>query len=246
MKRILVAAIALVLPGISIAQEVGHELLDASGGLPIVVWGNTEITTPEYDALVLPPGWLRNEPREGVGQTGQFLRSPGLPADGQFTTQEMFGFTWLHQASVVAIVGNLDPGGLLQASTVEKHHQLVWPAGSSITVLTSPAGDQYILVSRDAQRTSDTPTLPADWGLDARLVASELLVELPLHTTVIRADNEDSFQGPVPAHILPLPVPFLPTTGLVMLGVCLLSTGAALARSHRGSSETGEGQSVRR
>ena len=69
MKRILVAAIALVLPGTSIAQQVGHELLDASGGRPIVVWGNTEITTVEYDALVLPSGWLRNEPREGVGQT---------------------------------------------------------------------------------------------------------------------------------------------------------------------------------
>ncbi len=231
MKQILIAALVLVLPGTSTAQDVGHELLDASAGFPIVVWGNQEITTPEYDALVLPPGWLRNEPREGVGQAGQFLRSPGLPADGQFTTQELYGFTWLHQASVVGVGGNLDPGGLLTANTVEKHHELVWPAGSNATVLTAPGGEQYILVSRDAQRTSDTPTLPPGWTLDVRLVASDILVQLPLQTTVIRADNEDSFQGPVPASVLPVPapVPVLPTPGWVVIGACLLASGVALA-----------------
>jgi hypothetical protein len=225
-----------VLPGISTAQEVGHELLDASAGFPIVVWGNREITTPEYDALVLPPGWLRNQPREGVGQTGQFLRSPGLPADGEFTTQEMFGFTWLHQASVVALGGNLDPGGLLRATTVEKHHELLWPTGSNITVLTSPEADHYILVSRDAQRTSDTPTLPSGWTMEVVVLGQELLIQLPLHTTVIRADNEDSFQGPLPADFLPVPVPILPSTGLVMLALCLLSIGSVAARGRFGVS----------
>lgn len=238
MKLVLVAAIALVLPGISIAQEpVGHELLDASSGLPIVVWGNQEITTPEYDALVLPPGWLRNQPRESVGQTGQFLRSPGLPADGEFTTQEMFGFTWLHQASVVALGGNLDPDGLLQASTVEKHHELLWTAGSSITVLTSPDAVHYILVSRDAQRTSDTPTMPSGWTLEMMDLEQDLLIQLPLHATVIRADNEDSFQGPVPANLLPVPVPVLPTPGLVVLTACMLSIGSVMARMRLGASD---------
>lgn len=237
MQLILASAIGGVLPGISTAQQVGHELLDASGGFPIVVWGNTEITTPEYDALVLPPGWLRNQPREGVGQTGQFLRSPGLPADGQFTNQVMFGFTWLHQASVVAIGGNLDPGGLLRATTVEKHHELEWPTGSNITILTSPEAVEYILVSRDAQRTSDTPTLPSGWTLEVIALGQDLLVQLPLHTTVIRSDNEDSFQGPLPAGLLPAPVPLLPTSGLIMLTACLLSIGAAATHMRRGVSD---------
>ena len=235
--RLIVVAIAVVLPGISTAQQVGHELLDASAGFPIVVWGNTEITTPEYDALVLPPGWLRNQPREGVGQTGQFLRSPGLPADGEFTTQEMFGFTWLHQASVVALGGNLDPGGLLRATTVEKHHELEWPTGSNITILTSPEAVEYILVSRDAQRTSDTPTMPSGWTLEVIALEEDLLLQLPLHTTVVRADNEDSFQGPLPADFMPVPVPALSTSGLMMLTACLLSTGALVVRMRLGASE---------
>jgi hypothetical protein len=79
MKLFLVAAIALVLPYISIAQArvgVGHKLIDASSGLPFVVWGTQELTIEEYDALVLDSGWLRNQPRESVGQGSQFLRSP--------------------------------------------------------------------------------------------------------------------------------------------------------------------------
>jgi hypothetical protein len=206
---------------------VGHELIEMRSfpdPVMLVVWGTQELTIEEYDALELEPGWMRNQPREGVGQTGRFLRSPGRDADGDFTRQEMFGISWLHQATVVSIDGSLDPEGLLNASTVEKHHELTWPAGSSITILTSPEGVHYILVSRDARRTSDTPTIPDDWMLEVILLEEDLQILL-LRTTVVRTDNEDSFQGPVPSDILPLPEPNLGLAYGLVLG-----TLAALRR----------------
>jgi hypothetical protein len=185
----------------SVPVNPGHELLDFSGFPNVVVWGTQDLTIEEYDALMLPPGWRRNQPREGVGANGRFLRSPGRDADGDFTRQEMFGVSWLHQATIVSIDGFLDAEGLLLATTVEKHHELTWRAGSSITILTSPEGVSYALVSRDARRSSDTPTIPDDWMLEEILLEKNLTVLLPLHTTNIRTDNQDSFQGPLPSDL---------------------------------------------
>jgi hypothetical protein len=185
----------------SVPVNPGHELFDPSGFPNLVVWGTQDLSIAEYDALTPPQGWFRNQPREGVGARGRFLRSPGRDADGDFTRQEMFGVSWLHQATIVSIDGSLDPQGLLTASTVEKHHELSWCAGSSITILTSPEGARYILVSRDARRTFDTPTIPDGWMLEVILLEEDLRILLPLHTTVIRADNEDSFQGPLPSDL---------------------------------------------
>jgi hypothetical protein len=59
-----------------------------------VVWLTTDLTPAQLDALTLPAGWRRNELREDGGQTAsRFLRSPGAAGDGEFTRQEMFGFT---------------------------------------------------------------------------------------------------------------------------------------------------------
>jgi hypothetical protein len=187
--------------GVSVPVNPGHELIDPSGFPNLVVWGTQDLTIAEYDGLTPPPGWIRNQPREGVGARGRFLRSPGRDADGDFTRQEMFGVSWLHQATIVSIDGSLDPEGLLNASTVEKHHELTWCAGSSITVLTSPEGVRYVLVSRDARRTFDIPTIPDGWVLEAIPLEENLQILLPLYTTVIRTDNQDSFQGPLPSDL---------------------------------------------
>ena len=82
-----------------------------------------------------------------------------------------------------------------------KHHELGWCAGSSAAILTSPEGDRYIRVSRDAARTTDTPTIPDGWTLESFLLDEILTVRLFEQTTVIRTDNEDSFQGPLPSDL---------------------------------------------
>jgi hypothetical protein len=214
--------------GASVPVNPGHELLDATGFPDLVVWGTQDLTIEEYDALELPPRWLRNQPREGVGAAGRFLRSPGRDADGDFTRQEMFGVSWLHQATVVRLEGFLDAERLLLATIVEKHHELTWRAGSSITILTSPEGVRYALVSRDARRTSDTPTIPDDWMLEVILLEEDLRVLLPLHTTNIRTDNQDSFQGPLPSDLaragrqIAQPLPSISVGGLALLAGLLL------------------------
>jgi hypothetical protein len=220
----LLLLLLLLLPTTSLAgapaeEAVGHELIDATGGFPLVVWGTQDLTTEEYDALELEQGWLRNQPREGVADEGRFLRSPGRDFDGEFTTQEMFGVEWLHQASVVSVDGFLDPQHLLSSNTVEKHHELTWWAGSALTLLVSPEDVPYGLVSRDARRTSDVPTIPDGWSLEEILLEEDLAILLPLHTTVIRADNEDSFQGPLPPEVLQLPEPRPGLACGVVLGV---------------------------
>ena len=179
-----------------------HEVFDPEGG----VWLTFDFTPEEYDAIELPDGWRRNQSRGGVatedspGPEGRFLRSPGRD-DGVYTHREMFGGLWQHMTNIVGFRGFLDDQNLLIASVVQKDHELTWRAGSTITVLTSPAGEHYALISRDARRTSDTPTIPDDWMLRTFRLEEDLPVRLPFDTTVVRTDNQDSFQGPLSAGI---------------------------------------------
>ena len=126
-----------------------------------------------------------------------FLRSPGQSDEGEFTQQEMYGRRWVHVATVVSTDGPIDDEGLLNAATVAKFHEITFWAGTTVTTLTSPEGDRYVMVSRDFGRTTDTPTIPDGWTLESAPITEELRIMLPEQTTVIRADNQDSFQGPV-------------------------------------------------
>lgn len=179
-----------------------HEVFDPEG----TVWLTLDLTPEQYDAIELPEGWSRNQSRGGVasddspGPQGRFLRSPGRE-EGVYTHREMFGALWQHLTNIIGFQGFLDDQRLLIASTVEKDHELIWPAGSTITVLTSPVGEHYALISRDARRTSEIPTIPADWMLRTFRLEEDLPVRLPFNTTVVRTDNQDSFQGPLPADI---------------------------------------------
>jgi hypothetical protein len=207
---------------------VAHELLDARSFPTIVVWGTTELTIEEYDALVLEPGWLRNQPRESVVDAARFLRTPGQPTDGDFVTQEMFGVEWLHQATIVGINGSLDPGGLLTSTTVNKYHEVTFFAGSVLTLLLSPEGEAYGLITRDARRPTDTAEIPEGWALEEVVLSEALTFMLPEFTTVIRAENnQDSFQGPFPSEVLAL----LPEPGPSLVLGMTLAVLAVLRRA---------------
>jgi hypothetical protein len=91
----------------------------------------------------------------------------------------------------------MDDQGLLSANTISKYHEITYYAWRLVNILVSPEGDRYIRVTRDEGRTSDTPTIPSDWELIKEVTTEELNIQLPNPTINIRADNEDSFQGPI-------------------------------------------------
>jgi hypothetical protein len=184
--------------------RVGHEILQILSPTEIIVWVSADITTEQFDAIELPGGWFKNEPREVDMDSSSFARSPDATEDGPLTSQEHFGYVWQHNATVVEMNIPIDAQGLLTGNLVAKYHEIVFNPCRTLVVLVSPEGEQYVRVSRDAQRTTDTPTIPTDWQLVEHVTTEELVIQLPNPTLNIRADNEDSFQGPVTEiHVTP-------------------------------------------
>ncbi len=183
-------------------RRVGFEILEIQSPTSIRAWISTDITREEFDALELPPRWRKNQPREGGHHvkgpdSGRFLRSPDADGDGEFLDQELFGFTWRHSATVVQTGTPLDEGGLLMAATVKKFHELTFDAGSTLVLLVSPEDEVYFRIGRDADRSSDEPTIPRQWRLVEYTAPEELVFQLFDRNLVIRTDNQDSFQGPI-------------------------------------------------
>jgi hypothetical protein len=178
--------------------EVGYEILQIVSPSEIVVWLGRDLTQEEFDDIELPSDWFKNQPREVDPDEGVFARSPDAAADGQFTDEEHFGHLWRHNATIVEANVPLDDDELLRQNTIAKFHQIRFDAGRTLVVLVSPDGKQFVRVSRDAGRTSDEPTIPDSWELVEYTTPDELTIQLPNPTLNIRADNEDSFQGPIP------------------------------------------------
>ena len=66
----------------------------------------------------------------------------------------------------------------------------IWSALAGVGPRVSP--------SLALERTSDEPTIPDPWRRGVCVAHEELTLELPHETLNIQADNEDSFQGPLP------------------------------------------------
>ena len=178
--------------------RLGFELLEIVSPTEIRAWVvQEEMTLAEFEALELPLGWMKNQPREGTVDGGQFLRSPDGEFDGDRLIEEHFGYEWLHTATVTNANVEVDEEGLLSGSHVSKYHEVYYDAGTTVPVLISPEGDVYVRIGRDAGRTTDDFTLPDGWQTDEITLAEDLVVVLPRPTLVIRTDNEDSYQGPV-------------------------------------------------
>jgi hypothetical protein len=67
-----------------------------------------------------------------------------------------------------------------------------------VNILKNPSGERFIEVSRSLNRYSDTFTLPEGWILTSQFLEADLQVELLGSVSVLRTDNEDSYQGPIP------------------------------------------------
>jgi haloalkane dehalogenase len=177
--------------------HVGYEILQMISPNEIVVWVNSTMTQEEFDAIDLPLGWFKNQPREGTPDMASFDMSPNADTDGDITYEEHFGHLWMQNAIVVETNIPLDEEGLLTANYVAKFHNVTFNAGRTVPVLTSPEGDAYILISRDSGRTTDESPIPDGWQVVDHTFTEETTFQLPNPTLNIRVGNEDSFQGPV-------------------------------------------------
>jgi hypothetical protein len=178
--------------------RVGFEIIQIISPNEIITWKNvSDMTVEEFDAIELPQGWLKNQPREGEADAGSFARSPGELIDGALIKAEHFGYEWEHVATITEVNAALDDQGLLRANTISKYHEITYNAWRLVNILVSPEGDRYIRVTRDQGRTTNMPTIPSGWELNREVLTEDLTIQLPNPTINIRTDNEDSFQGPI-------------------------------------------------
>jgi len=179
--------------------KVGFEILNIVSFSEIITWKNlSDMTIAEFDSIEIPAGWMKNQPRESEPDGGFFDKSPidSLP-NGTFIRQEHFSFEWEHVATVIEASIPIDPEGLLRRNTIQKYHTVEFHAPRTVDLLISPEGEKYIRITRDANRTSDDPTMPEGWTLEPVDITEDLTLRLPNPTINIRCDNEDSYQGPV-------------------------------------------------
>jgi hypothetical protein len=182
-------------------KRVGYEILEIISPNEILVWINDEpIEQAEFDSLQLPQGWMKNQPREGEPNRSKFFRSPDEEMDDVFIRKEQFGYDWLLNAKVLETNVPLPANdeSLLVGNSIAKHHQVTFHSGRTIFILISPEGEEFIRISRDANRSTDAVTIPEEWRLEERVLTDEITLDLPNPTLNIRVqNNQDSFQGPV-------------------------------------------------
>lgn len=176
-----------------------HELLDAQKAQ---TWGAQDVSEVEWDALELPAAWklwIKNTPRELMSR-GVFLRSPACPEDGQFTWKTMFDHDWMNVADFKDMNTPVDEAETMTKTTMNKFHRLTYDAGNPVWYITSPEGERFVVVTRDYERTTDTPTLPEGWTMSKEMTLDkEMLVDLMGDEIAnYRVSNGDSFQGPLP------------------------------------------------
>jgi hypothetical protein len=177
-------------------RPIGFEILEMQPGPSIRAWVSRDITREEFEELQLPLGWFKNQIREVEHAGGQFHNSPGM-VEGEYRDKDMFGFHWRHVATVTQVRKTVDKGGILNGATVSKSHEIRVDAGQTITGLLSPTGEVYVRITRDADRDTDTSTIPDAWKLISHTTVERLVFRLPSEVLVIRTSNKDSFQGPV-------------------------------------------------
>lgn len=177
--------------------RLGFEILHIKSRNEIIVWATMGLTQEEFAAIKLPFRWMKNQPRELAFTAGSMAHSPDTNSEGKFTELERYGTTWKHVATVTEVRIPMDDEEVLTGNKVSKYHTISFSAGTTLDFLIAPTGDQYVLTTRDANRTTDDFALPTGWKRKSHLTEKTMTFELPNPTLNIRTDNEDSYQGPV-------------------------------------------------
>lgn len=173
----------------------GYELIDQQYKH---VWGNRVISREHWEDITLPATWLfwiKNSPREVIG-TGEFLSSP-LCNEGLYSYKDMYDARWMNLTDFKSLNQPIDEAGTWTKSIMVKQHVLTYAVGKKVWYVTDPNGVKSLIITRDPQRTTDTPTLLPGWKISDTYTLSKELKYYLLgdDITNIRANNGDSFQS---------------------------------------------------
>jgi hypothetical protein len=179
-------------------ERAGYELINL---FTREVWGTSDFTEEEYEEFSPPIFWIKNDPRIMIADKAEFLRSPDCDEDGQFTYMQKFDKRFMKVVQLITMNKPADSEGLISRTELEKYHILTYNSGQIVNILENPSGERFIEVSRSVNRSSDIFTLPDGWILTNHFLQNDLHVELLGNVSVLRTDNEDSYQGPLLDYI---------------------------------------------
>ncbi|MEO0419045.1 MAG: hypothetical protein AAF249_09280 [Pseudomonadota bacterium] len=192
---------AMKLGGAKDGAKQGFELIDLSSR---EVWLTRDWDPEEFSNFSLPPDWImwrKNDPRTSAVDSGSFRHSPDC-ASGEFTYMTALGREFLHVVNLQNFGEvSAETQGLIRAVTLTKHHETQWEAGTVLRVLTDPDGQRYLLIARTWPVPQQDPTLPDGWTLERITLEAPFTFALDGEVQVLRMDNEDSFQGPLPKDL---------------------------------------------
>jgi hypothetical protein len=172
------------------------------------VWQSAEpISHEAFAQLALPEGILPVGIGSGVMDAHYFRQSPGAAAPGPVQDRFIDGRRFIHCANPPAGGPEMPiPDGPVRLM-VDKHHTIIFEAGSELTIIRTETGAELIqvisaspegggLLQETAAQAADF-ALPPGWQLRLEPVAKRTVIDLPNPTEAWFFANGSSFQGPV-------------------------------------------------
>jgi len=184
-------------------RELHGEVLDLATG---TVWQSRQpISRDEYAGLDLPAKHVKVGIGSGVMDAHYFRRSPGADADGPVAERRIGGHLFIHCANPPPGGPETPVGDDPKLLRVDKHHSLIFEAGTGFGVIRLPDGRDFVqvitatpkgggLLQRNASSAFD---LPDGWSLRIEKFATRTTLHLPNPTEAWFFANGASFQGPV-------------------------------------------------
>jgi len=171
------------------------------------VWQSVEpISHEAFAQLALPEGIVPVGTGSGVMDAHYFRQSPGTAAPGPVQDRFIDGRRFIHCANPPAGGPEMPiPDGPVRLM-VDKHHTIIFEAGSVLTIIRTETGAELIqvisaspgggLLQETATQAADF-ALPPGWQLRLEPVTTRTVIDLPNPTEAWFFANGSSFQGPV-------------------------------------------------
>jgi hypothetical protein len=184
-------------------REPHAEVLDLETG---TVWqSHGPISRDAYEALSLPPRLVKIGIGSGVMDAHYFRRSPGDEADGPVAERELGGRLFIHCANPPAGGPETPVGNDPKLLRVDKHHSLIFEAGTELQLLQLPDGREFVQViaarpeGGGPLQSAPAPELqlPSGWTTRTQKLDARKTIHLPSPTEAWFFANGASYQGPV-------------------------------------------------